>query len=601
MKTSIIGVNVTRRSRKKCEKFFGMSDFGTRIANAKKENKYRRGEVIGDVGDSKELQRILSVPRREFSLADYPDVTPMFRRPGGTLKFWPIQSAALIEAAQADGLFGILGVGSGKTLIGLSLPVAMDAHRAILLTKSKLKKSLQRQLVEYNKHFDLPLDRITVVAFEQLSSEHEADILEKLDAERKIDLIIIDEVHCLARMSAARTKRFYRFVRSRPTIRYAVMSGTMTRRAIQEYAPFLELAFRKNSPVPRDFQQQRDWGAALDVSPQYLMGPGALTQLCAPGESAREGYRRRLLETCGVIQHDAENIGASLTLARAKYELPDDVRAMIKTVDKAWKVGDHELDLAIELREAKLQLAQGFYYHWKWPGGVVNEPWLQARKDWRSEVMERLKWSSAGMDSPKLLERAAERWREWDEAGRPVRKPEKSWHSQFWAAWRKMREVNPPTRVAKWVSSHVTGWAQEWLAKSTTPAIIWTQYVAQATRLAGVLGVPVYTEGMDAEEAVEAKHPVIVCTISSQGTGKNLQGWYSRNLVLTTQMGGGTVEQLVGRTHRPGQEADEVVVDLVCSIPEHDAALERAVADAMYVRDSTGAKQKILYADRVGW
>ena len=74
--------------------------------------------VMGVVTNSVEFMRILALPRRVLDLSSVPDVTPLFHKRGGTLRFWPIQSAALIEAAKADGLFAPIGVGWGKCVVG---------------------------------------------------------------------------------------------------------------------------------------------------------------------------------------------------------------------------------------------------------------------------------------------------------------------------------------------------------------------------------------------------------------------------------------------------------------------------------------------------
>ena len=60
---------------------------------------------------------------------------------------------------------------------------------------------------------------------------------------------------------------------------------------------------------------------------------------------------------------------------------------------------------------------------------------------------------------------------------------------------------------------------------------------------------------------------------------------------------GRIAEQLVGRTHREGQEADEVSVDMVVACVEQWKGLRQAEADARYVEQTTGVQQKLLYAD----
>ncbi len=56
-------------------------------------------------------------------------------------------------------------------------------------------------------------------------------------------------------------------------------------------------------------------------------------------------------------------------------------------------------------------------------------------------------------------------------------------------------------------------------------------------------------------------------------------------------------EQLIGRTHRPGQKADEVIFDVAQFCYEQVNAFWQACADASYVQATMGDPQKILIAD----
>jgi len=66
---------------------------------------------------------------------------------------------------------------------------------------------------------------------------------------------------------------------------------------------------------------------------------------------------------------------------------------------------------------------------------------------------------------------------------------------------------------------------------------------------------------------------------------------------VTTSPTSGTVwEQLLGRTHRPGQEADEVTVDVYRHTLEMRSAVNKALRDADYQQTTTGNQQKLLSA-----
>jgi hypothetical protein len=550
-------------------------------------------QAVGVVTNSVELKRIAGLPRRVLNLETFDDVTIMFHREESDAQFWPIQSAALIEAARADGLFAPIGVGWGKTLISLALPDALDSKNAVLLVPPALKRQLAIEIESfYAKHFTLPLDRITVVAYSELSSAKKASILEDVGP----DLIIADECHALRHKTSARTKRFLRYAKNHPECRFAFLSGTITNRSIRDYAHLIELALRKNSPLPKGYRELKDWAGALDVNPEYLMAPGALKTFCNPGEEVREGFRRRLVDTAGVVATDQGAIGTSLVIRRLRPQLPQKLYQLMAQVRKTWSLGDDEFSTSLELFRVLRQLACGFHYRWAWPDGIKDRAWLDARAAWSREVRQKLSQSLEGLDSPLLLSQAAERHYQWDARGRKKPRPKKAWDSTTWPEWRDEKDKRPPPTATHWVNQFLVSEAIEWArGSSSEPAIIWYEHRALGEAIAELGGFPHYGAATDASQA---KEPVIVCSMKTQGTGKNLQH-YSRNLFTSMPPNGSTFEQIVGRTHRPGQLADEVIVDWFGHTPETEAALAAVIDDAEYTQKTTGARQKVLYATRI--
>jgi hypothetical protein len=90
----------------------------------------------------------------------------------------------------------------------------------------------------------------------------------------------------------------------------------------------------------------------------------------------------------------------------------------------------------------------------------------------------------------------------------------------------------------------------------------------------------------------------VVASVAANKEGRNLQAW-NRNLVVTAMPTGSLWEQLIGRTHRMGQQADTVYVDWVAACEEQDRGFQQLMADAKYIQDTTGQSQKLLYADHV--
>lgn len=535
-----------------------------------------------------EFRRVEALPRRVLDFNDVQDVTDLFRRPGGTMRLRPIQSAALLEAAMMDGGLFPIGVGLGKTLLTLLLPTALDSKNAVLLVPPQLKRQLAREIeTVYGKHFRLPLDVLTIIAYSELSSAKTADILDQINP----DLIIADECHFLKRRTAARSKRFARFLKENPGTRFVGLSGTITTRSLNDFGHLLEFALKKCSPLPRGYQEVQEWAGALDVKPEIPTKSGALKKFCAEGENVRQGFRRRLVESQGVVASSEDDVGSSLVIKRLKLPLPAKIQTLYNEVKKSWSIDGEEFSEAIRRAAVLKQIACGFYYRWAWPGEKDWE-WLTARANWNKAVREKLKQSRAGLDSPLLLANAAERslldkgnGPRWDQG------------AQVWAEWKEVKDRPEPPTETIWVDEFMLRdlekRARE-LAKDA-PVIVWAEHVALGERLAEETGWPFFGEGSDASPSRDL---IIVATVTTQGTGKNLQYHFVHNIFSSLPPNGAIFQQTVARTHRLGQLADEVTVAWYGHTLETEQTMEAVRADAIYQQELTGP-QKVLYATHI--
>ncbi len=539
----------------------------------------------GIVVESSELERVRNLPRRVLDLENIYDCTDHFRKEGGTMELYPLQNACLVEACLADGLVGMLAVGAGKTLVTLLIGSAMSSRMAVLLVPSQLKEQLNREIDElYGKHFNIPMDQIKIISYNELSSVRFATVLELINP----DLIVLDEAQHLSRKST-RQDRFFAFMDDHPACRLVALSGTMTQRSIKDYARIMEYALRKNSPLPGAAAGRGtllDWASVLDagVPDHSRKRPGALKKFCAKGETVREGFRRRLIQTQGVVASGEDELGVSLVVCRKDLDIPALLQKQMDTTQEDWTIGDEEFEDHLALARTMRQLAQGFYYRWAWPNDVKDTEWLEARSAWHKEIRQHLTYNSRpGADSAKLYTNAVL-------CG--------AIDSPSYAAWAKVMNRPEPPTVAVWLDQFVIDYAIEWAKKSVkkAPSIIWYTHKCVGEWLAQKSGFAHYGAGKDASTA---KEPVIICSIASQGTGKNLQHVYSRSLVLDLPPNGKVVEQLFGRTHRNGQKADGVLYDWLGHTPELIAGLAQAIIDAEYVVESTGQRQKLLYCDMI--
>lgn len=523
------------------------------------------------VARSGEFRRIEALPRRDWQKER--------SRLGGVLakgdeELWAIQEAALRECLQVGGLLGAIAVGKGKALISILAPVVMRAKRPVLFVPPQLRAQT-RQVLKHAKDNWLLHPNLQVIGYSELSLAKNAHLLESI----KPDLIVADEAHALKNPKSARTRRVARYMNDQPQTRFVALSGSVARRSLRDYAHLAAWCLKEGSPLPVRWREQNDWADAIDeeVDEQLRVEPGALMRFCNEGEHFRDGFRRRFIHTRGVIASGEEELPISLQILRRDVAVPDTILQALSDLRRTWETpnGDTICE-ATDLYRYGRELAAGFYYKWD-PRPPVE--WARARKAWKRFVTETIKNNRRGLDSELQV---------WNECARPDSfVPE---HIE----WSSLKDQFRPNVVPVWVDYFLLRDATEWLHEHN--GIVWTEHKAAGIALARMADVPYYGAGAEASRTILDARGPIVASVQAHGTGKNLQH-YHRNLVLSCPSSGRTWEQLLGRTHRHGQKADTVMVEVYLHTPELAEGFERAMADATYLQQTLGARQKLLYAD----
>lgn len=593
---------------------------------------------------SRELRRILALPRRRLDLSKIHDLTSYFRHTARCREplcdlcgngrrdaaLFPIQSAALWEASRRGGLLGPMPVGSGKTLTMLLLVWALRAQRAVLLVPPHTyTQVVEVDVPRYARHFHLPLDRAHLISHGQLSSQKNAGILSNI----KPDAIIVDEAHALKDGTAARTKRFLAYMKKEnPACMFVALSGTLTSTSIKDYAHLSELALRSYSPVPNRWGDLDEWSTALDADVEQPMAPGALMELalcehcgeradriirkdedaleelvcgaCADGRIfsvvsteprrvARAAFRNRLLETEGVIGTSDSGCEASIIIQGVQLETPQRVKDALKELERTWCVGDDELEDATAYWRAARQLSLGFYLRWAWPNDVPDDEWLEARRGWHGAVRAFLQHASRpGLDSEGLVRTAVERGH--------LSSPRLV---AAWRVWDRVRLRPAPPTEAVWLDDFAVRAAAMWAQKF--PGVVYYENIEFGDALERLAGhvLPIFRAGMDAEildfiaRREAGDMDAFSCAASFAHTeGKNMQRAWHRALVVSPPAGGKLWEQLIGRFHRPGQTADEILIDVFSHTAPLRAAVFGAREDARYVQETMKTRQKLCAA-----
>ena len=347
--------------------------------------------------------------------------------------------------------------------------------------------------------------------------------------------------------------------------------------------------------MPSSVTELEEWADALDEIPRSgnRVGTGALVLLCNADEAeihktdpltaCRRAYRRRLIETEGVVGTTEVHTGSSLSIEAIEPEMNLTTDQAFVKLRKDWELPDgHPFADGLSVYRHARELALGFYYLWD---PAAPKEWLARRKKWCSACRYLLGSNQRNLDSELQITNAVA-------AGLY---PEKM---AVYQAWKEIQDTFEPKTIPVWIDDSALKAAVQW--SKGGPGIIWTEHSAFAKELSRISGLPYFgKKGVDATgrpiESARADE-VVIASIASNGEGRNLQAW-NRNLITSLPANGAAMEQLLGRTHREGQEADEVTVEYFVTCREHAAALTQAQADALYIEHSTGQAQKVLYAD----
>lgn len=479
---------------------------------------------------------------------------------------------------------------------------------------------------------------IYVFPYSLLSATDALYLLDKI----RPDLVIADEVHNLKNPRAARTKRLLHVLKEqKPAPQFVGMSGTITAKKIGDYHHLATLALGEKSPLPRTAHMSFSWGQLIDTD----AGPsptGHAVKLMRPlltwasenfpeegrfrvdqTESYRRAYRLRLTSAPGVVATGDEEIGVSLCLQNLEPDQPGPrLLELIEQVQEDYITPQGEpIDHALHTFKWVYELSAGFYNSLIWPTeedlqrnrriGPMEAKLLltkakihhAAAQAYHSALREFFKDSPPGLDTPREVARSIAKhgakfvpaevasaysaMKEADFEGRPER-------------------VQVPVRIDDFKVRHAVKWAKELPEGRGGIIWVWHQeagvWLVEALQEAGLdplhcpAGADELIEGVGDPMRGGKGDRIVVASISSHGTGRNLQA-FQHQLFFQWPRSPQVAEQTLGRMHRNGQEAEELIAHTNMVLQFDHVCRAATLNDAIYIQQTTGSRQKIVFAD----
>ena len=519
------------------------------------------------------------------------DLTKYLKKPEGKQALRPIQNQMLWQAIDRKGLLGFVACGEGKTLVSMILPSVLRSERPLLLLPAFMITQHKSDRCSYGTHWDLK--EMKVLSYETLSSPKRLKELEDYAP----DLIICDEAHLLRNLKSARVRRLDNYMLKFAPM-FCALSGTLVARSIVDYAHLASWALGAYSPIPRLAQIVQEWCLSIEDGI-----PSKLVNDIIP-KGSKEEYLSRLQRTKGIVITKSQEVGASLIINKEKISMPASLKKSIAIamstndiVSATNEILDSEqLEAVFQSsdlwtpKDAFLlrvwgQISCGFIYAWDWEDRQIDHEWIEYKRAWGRASFQMLERSN--FDSISLISQYAET----KEAPKAL--------SIAWQNWKSVKDREAPKTKAIWLDDFLIDYVQKWTLEQSEPVLIWCAYSALAHRLKDALNCELYGAGNeDAKRLDTNKHKAhtAIMSIQAHGTGKNLQAW-NNQIIVHPLAHPSTWEQMLARTHRPGQSADEVHVSIL-NMGLFAKSFSKALRDAQYIQDTTGQKQRLIYATK---
>lgn len=507
----------------------------------------------------------------------------------------PHQAKGLGELYDFGKFLADFPVGEGKTLVSFLAPVVLalrlevpvEEVRPLLLLPANLDDKTVKEFKNLANHWD-GYRRIERLSYEKFSREKQVDFLERYSPR----LIMADEAYALKNPSGPRAKRLRRYMKAQPDTCFLPLTGTPWKDSLRDYAHLSEWALKDLSPVPHHtgaaFVEMCDWANAIDVKPRETrLAPGVLAEFCQSEPQSVDDVRAALCirrnQTPGWLRVNTSGVDASLEIIGHKFDkYPAHVEDKFEALrEKPYQTPDGLVFTEPQKLWNYLKCCSaGFWYRYDPP---PPEAWKKARRQWGSFVWDVLAHNKQQWDTEFQVAQACARGQ--------------LKHGGLYEHWKKIKPTYRPEdhKRTEWFDDSFLQWCVKWLEKEKS--ILFTSFIAVGERLKKETGLPYFHEG-----GIDPTHGSIedwkggpcIASVDSNKKGRNIQHLWHQACVVGGLTSGPDAEQLIGRLHRPGTEADLVKYTFPYGCLEVFETLHKAREQAKF---ADNANHKLMVCD----
>lgn len=457
-------------------------------------------------------------------------------------------------------------------------------------------------------------------------------------------LVIADEAHTLANDSA-RSKRYWGVLQEIEqaqgrSVEFCALSGTMAKKRLKDFWKLMRQAMGENAPLPLNTQNLDEWDETMAAD-----GSNYITPACSwlppwaenqfPDErftrdtvGARSAFQARLKTAPGVITGGDASCKADLKLGH--FEVPDDPAAkgwdelqqMKQNLETLGMKPNGELvSTPMHIYNISAELSCGFYNDPFWPEAEVvsrrkeisvteaenlldrSKRYLEADQTYRSVLFPWVRSSPLGFDSDLQV-------------GQKIANGEtqgidpavvQGWHERSQADFeQRIERDHRYVMVCDWKLDAVVTRVKRVVKERKTGTLVWAHNHAVVDRLIEKLegtGFETYgvsprhpKKNMDLLYDKSYRNCVFVLSLGRCAHGLNLQHTFHTNVYAQVVRSAAYFEQSLGRTHRQGQEAEEVYAEVVLTEGTDHDTLGACLVEATFTHQVLGNDHKAILA-----